>query len=577
MPARPASILAGLALAALASAACVEAPPPAHGVPALTGVAHPEPARCLSIVAWNDLHGQLGPDDPLVDTGRLPAGGVVALADQVADVRATGDAVVLLDAGDLFTGPLASTMAEGAPVIEAYRILGVDAAAIGNHEFDFGPVGYEAVTARPGLGDEAGREGPRGALLARMAEAPFPFLSANLHRTGGAETGWRNHRASVTIRRGGFDVGVVGYTTRDTPTTTLAPNVVGLDFATSAAPRVAAAIRALRAEGSAPVVLLAHASLDGVLPQALGDDTDPLGEVGALMRDLGADLPNVVVAGHRHAWMLGRVRGVPIVSSDQHGVGLARIRYCRPPSGPGGPRLVDVERRLAVATAPPRSALGARVAEAMAPWEARVRPVAEAPVAALSRECANKAPNGTRMGDQVAHATADHVADAAAPPPGTPVVGLVNAGALRAPLPAARVRYADLFNVIPFENTVAACGTTRRGLVRLIDNALRKDSARERFPFGIWGATVRVKRGEGGRLSLVALAIAGEKEGAGDDAPVWLALSDFILTGGDGLLEGVACAPAATSQTRVREAWRALLAREGGGCDGASRSVIVEL
>jgi 5'-nucleotidase len=267
------------------------------------------------------------------------------------------------------------------------------------------------------------------------------------------------------------------------------------------------------------------------------------------------------------------VRGVPIVSSDQHGVGLARIRYCR---GPGGPSLVDIERRVAVASSPPRSALGAQVAHAMAPWEERVRSLAEAPVAVLGKGCASKAPNGTRMGDQVARATAERVADAAAPPPGAPVVGLVNVGALRAPLPAAEVRYKDLFNVLPFENTVAACGTTRRGLVRFIENALRKDSSRERFPFGIWGATVRVKRGEGGKLSLAALSIEGEQAVAGDDAPVWLALSDFILTGGDGLLDGVTCAPAATSQTRVREAWRALLAREGGGCEGASRTVMVE-
>jgi len=274
--------------------------------------------------------------------------------------------------------------------------------------------------------------------------------------------------------------------------------------------------------------------------------------------------------------MLGRVRGVPIVSSDQHGVGVARIRFCREQAGPGAPRLIDVERRLAVASSPPRSALGAKVAEAMAPWEARVKPVAEAPVARLGKACSNKAPNGTSMEDQVARATAERVADASAPPPGVPVVGLVNAGSLRTSLAAGEVRYADLFEVLPFENTVAVCGTTRRGLVRFIENALRKDSARERFPFGIWGAAVRVKRGEGGSLSLAALAIDGEKDGAGDDAPVWLALSDFILTGGDGLLDGVRCAPAVTSQTRVREAWRALLAREGGGCDGPSRTVHVE-
>ena len=167
------------------------------------------------------------------------------------------------------------------------------------------------------------------------------------------------------------------------------------------------------------------------------------------------------------------VRGVPIVSSDQHGVGLARIRYCRG-ADERAPRLADIERRVAVATTPPRSELGAQVAAAVAPWEAKVKPVAEAPVATLAKECAPRALNGAAMGDQVARATAERLADAAAPPAGVPIVGLVNTGALRGPLPAGVVRYGDLFTVFPFENTVAACGTTRRGLVRFIENAIRE-------------------------------------------------------------------------------------------------------
>ncbi len=493
-------------------------------------------------------------------------------------MRATGDTVVVLDAGDLFTGPLASTMAEGAPVIEAYRILGVDAAAIGNHEFDFGPVGYQAITAPPGLGDEAGAAGPRGALLERMAAASFPFLSANLHRKGGAPTGWPKHRASARIQRDGFDVGVVGYTTQDTPTTTLKLNVSDLDFATGAAASVAAAVRELRAAGSSPVVLLAHASIEGELPQSLDDAADHKGELATLMAQLGPDVPDLIVAGHRHAWMVGKLRGVPIVSSDQHGVGLARIRYCRDASST--PRLQEIERRVAMATAPPRTALGAQAAAAMAPWEEKVKAIAQAPVATITRECAPKGLNGAAMGDQIARATAEHVADAAAPPPGVPVVGLVNSGALRAPLPAGQARFGDLFTVFPFENTVAACGTTRAGLVRLIENAIKKDSSRERFPFGIAGAKLRLERGSDGRLTLLGVAIEGEKKGAPDDAPVWLALPDFVLFGGDALLTGVTCAPSATSQTRVREAWRALLAREqsGGGarCDGPAPNVMVE-
>jgi 5'-nucleotidase len=530
-------------------------------------------ARCLSVVGWNDLHGQLGADEPLIDTGRVPAGGVVALADQLSAIRATGDTVVVLDAGDEFTGPLASTMAEGAPVVEAYRLLGVDAAALGNHDFDFGPVGNDRVTAPPGVGDEAGADGPRGALLQRMAEASYPFLSANVQKKGGAPPGWPRLKAWTLIERNGFKVGVVGYTTQETPSTTLKPNVADLDFATGAAARVAQAIRAARDAGAAPVVLLAHASIEGDLPSSLGDSAAHTGELAKLTADLGADRPDVIIAGHRHAWMLGRVSGVPIVSSDWRGIGLARLRFC--PGSGGAPSLSSVERRTAMAVTPPVSELGVRVAAAMAPWVQKVKAVAAAPLGTLPRVCEPKAPGGTAFADQAARAQVEGVASAAAPPAGVPVVGLTNIGSLRSSIGPGPVTFEDAFAVFPFENTVAVCGTTRAGLARFLENGLRKDASRDRFPLGIWGARVKVKRTAERTLALVSLEIDGQARDMKDDAPVWLAISDFMLGGGDDLLAGVTCAPAVTSQLRVRDAWRRVIEREKS-CDGGSKNVFLE-
>ena len=72
-------------------------------------------------------------------------------------------------------------------MIAAYNALGYTAAAIGNHEFDFGPVGAAATPRTPA-------DDPRGALKARAAAAAFPFLAANLLDTAtdtelGAEPG----------------------------------------------------------------------------------------------------------------------------------------------------------------------------------------------------------------------------------------------------------------------------------------------------------------------------------------------------------------------------------------------------
>jgi len=533
---------------------------------------------CLSIVAWNDVHGQLAPDEPVMDTGRLPAGGVVALADEVASIRATGDTVVVLDAGDLFTGPLESTLAEGAPIIDAFAAIGVDAAAIGNHEFDFGPAGYAQAMAKPGVGDEAGADGPRGALFARMASAPFPFLSANLHRVGGAATGWRGHKPSTSIDRGGYRVGVVGYTTQETPTTTLKPNVEGLDFASGAGKSVAESVRALRASGAAPIILLAHASLEGELPQSLDDPKDPrgekrVGEIATLLASMGDDLPDAIVAGHRHAWLLGRVKGIPIVSSDQHGVGLARLRYCALPRDAGPPALQSIERRAAIAHSPPLTPLGAKVEAVVAPWRAAVKKEADAIVAKIPRTCLAQGLNGTAFGEQVARSVAERVSDAAKPPEGVPVVAVINSGGLRAPLLAGPLRFADLFAAFPFENAVSVCATTKAGLARMLGNASSKSSTRERFPFGIAGARVKLKRTPAGTLQVASVDVKGAEK---DTDRVWLAIPDFLLWGGDAFLDGVTCTSTATSATRVRDAWRALLEREQGGCDGAPKNLAIE-
>ena len=576
----------GVVVLALTIAACGRPSSPSMGMPRPATIDEGTPVpRCLSIAAWNDMHGQLTPDEVQVDATRVPAGGVIAMADQVALLRATDDAVVVLDAGDLFTGPLVSTVAEGAPIIDAYNTMGVDAVAIGNHEFDFGPVGYARVIAPGNVGDEAGADGPRGALFARMAAAHFPFLSANLRGTAGRPLSWPLKRASARIHRGGFDVGVVGYTTVETPVTTIAANVSGIDFATDAAASVAIEIRALRATGAAPVVLLAHASLDGLLPQDLDGvvDADPkgvrrTGELAALVDAIPlGDRPDVIVAGHRHQWMLGRVRGVPIVSSDQHGVGLARIRFCHS-AGDATPVLERIERRVAMSSGSPASPLGVAVALAVAPWQAKVQAEADAIVATLAQPCPSRAPNGTALEEQNARAVAEHASAAGSPPAGVPVVAIINSGSLRAPLRAGPLRYAEVFATSPFENGIAVCATTRAGLARVLANSVSAPDARERLTFGIAGAKVTLQRSLDGRLTVQRIVVDGDadrpKIPPRDRDPIWLAFPDFILSGGDALLDGVSCSTTATSPLRVRDAWRTVIAREQA-CDGPPKNIIV--
>src|SRR6185503_16933208 len=151
--------------------------------------------------------GQLEPRTWDWSEGR-PVGDAAALKpwfDSLA--RACGCTTLRLDAGDEMQGTALSNASFGRATIDAMNALGIDAAAIGNHEFD-----WSVDTLR-----------------ARMREARYPFLSANItNSAGNARPEWAKPWTVVT--KGNVKIAVIGLTTITTPTTTSPRNVLGLAF-----------------------------------------------------------------------------------------------------------------------------------------------------------------------------------------------------------------------------------------------------------------------------------------------------------------------------------------------------------
>ena len=65
-------------------------------------------------------------------------------AQRVADPE-----LLLLDAGDGFQGDPMANARLGQATVDAFALLGVDAAAVGNHEFDHGPCLPDVCTDPP--------------------------------------------------------------------------------------------------------------------------------------------------------------------------------------------------------------------------------------------------------------------------------------------------------------------------------------------------------------------------------------------------------------------------------------------
>lgn len=502
-----------VALAALACLLCA-----LLGACATTGAPRPATDKVvLSIVGTSDLHGH-------VRALPLLAGHLAGLRRERAEA---GGGVVLVDAGDMFQGTLESNLEEGASVVAAYAALGYDAAAIGNHEFDFGPVGPRATAKAPG-------DDPRGALLARIAQAPFPFLSANLRRSDdGRHPGVGV--PSVLLERAGVKVGVIGVTTEATPFTTIAANFAGLAVAPLAA-SIAAEARSLRARGAAVVVVAAHAGgrcTDFDDPDDLATCTGDQ-EIMAVARALDPGLVDVIVAGHTHQAIAHRVAGIAVVQSYALGVAYGRVdvavdrrtghvlsvsihpprRLCSDPAASPEAGCAAVDGRGAAIA--PDGALAAALAPSLARADAlRGRLLGPELGGPFTPRRRGENPLGNLFTDLMLRARPD--ADAA----------VINGGGLRAELPAGPLRYGALYEAFPFDNRFARIRLRADQLAAILAAALAGDGA-----FISLGGLTAEARCDGPVLRVTLLK---DERPLAPDATIEVLASDFMATGGDRL------------------------------------------
>ena len=117
------------------------------------------------------------------------------------------DAYLILSGGDSWTGPAISTWFQGESMIEVMNAMHYDAAAIGNHEFDFTIDG----------------------MLARFDQADFPYLSANI-RLKGTDSIPDYIQPYELIQVEEVTVGIIGLTTQTASYSTFPTYVEHLDF-----------------------------------------------------------------------------------------------------------------------------------------------------------------------------------------------------------------------------------------------------------------------------------------------------------------------------------------------------------
>lgn len=422
----------------------------------------------LTILHFNDDY-QLA----AVDGGK--AGGLDRLAAVVKQYRGRERPTLLLFAGDLISPSVESSVFKGAQLIQGLNLLGVDAATLGNHEFDYGP-------------DE---------LEDRIVESRFPWVASNTFASGLRPFPGTRH--FLILNAGGVTIGIIGLLTEETATSS-SPGAITFGNPVAVA---RALIPVLRRNGAQVIIALTHLRV--------GDDQELLRQVPEI---------DLVIGGHEHDPLTATVGGrlIAKAGSDAKWLGVTRLALdgsrrathdliTIDEKTPSDPAMAALVKRY---TDQLSKELDAVIGETTVPLDAR-NTVVRAQESAL----------GNFIADVMRTATQSDLA-------------ITNGGGIRtnALFPAGRITRKDVFAWLPFGNVVVKVAVPGSAVRAALENGVSQvEAGGGRFP-QVSGLryTFNPTRPAGSRIVEVRVG----DQPIGDTTIYTVATNDFMFRGGDG-------------------------------------------
>lgn len=488
------------------------------------------PVVALKILALNDFHGHLKPppggfrvSDPRIPGAgiALPAGGAEHLASAVKALKAQSPNVVMVAAGDLVgASPLLSALFHDEPTIESLGLMGLDLAAVGNHEFDEGAAELLRLQ-RGGCHPQDGCKGPTPFTGAR-----FQYLAASTIDTA---TGQPLLPAYAIKRYGGVPVGFIGLTLKATPRIVAPAGVAGLVFKDEAE-TVNALVPELKRQGVATVVVLIH---EGGEPTGGHDECPGIsGPIVDIVNKLDLAV-GVVVSGHTHQAYNCRIAGKLVTSAHRYGTLLTEIDLTL--DGRSGALLASQATNHIVRH--DRHGKDAAQTALIGRYEALAAPLAQRVVGRITQAytaAGNEAGEST-LGRLVADA---QLAATAAKDKGGAQIAFTNPGGLRAPLlpgPGSTVRYEDVFASQPFSNELVTMTLTGEELKALLErqfgDAVPEHPRLLQVSRG-FGYAFDPRRPRGERVLPGSLKLNGRTIAPAE--PLRITVNSYLAGGGDG-------------------------------------------
>ena len=458
----------------------------------------------LTVLHTNDFHARFEPISKY-DSGCSSEdntegkcfGGSARLVTAVEAARGRAENSILVSGGDQFQGTLFYTYYKGKLAAEMMNKMGYDAMTVGNHEFDDGPE----------------------VLRGFMDALNFPVLMSNADFSAEPLLAGKLQKSTV-INVNGTLVGLIGLTPQDTDElASPGKNVIFTDPSEA----VQHQVDALTGAGVGIIIVLSHS----------GYGTDQ--EVAA--NTTGVD---IIVGGHSNTLLSNtsdRAKGpyptmvgdTAIVQAYAYGKFLGELNATFDDAGnlisaTGEPLVMD-------GTVVEDAGTVARIAEAAGPLEEIRNKVVASTTAAIDGDRGSCRAVECQMGNLVADAMVDRVADQGV------TIAIQNGGGVRASIDAGEVTMGEVLTVLPFQNSLATMQLTGAGVIAALENGVSQaEDGAGRFPqvSGIrftWDASIAPNEG---RVVEVLVNDGGNWVPIDPDGVYGVVTNNYMRSGGDG-------------------------------------------
>jgi 5'-nucleotidase len=519
----------------------------------------------LDLLALNDFHGNLEVVPSTSSSGRInntPAGGVAYLArllrSERAKSRAAGATPITVAAGDLIgASPLLSAAFHDEPTIKAMNRIGLQVAAVGNHEFDEGWRELRRMQRGGCLPDGTGENGQNSCPGGTGFDgADFQYLGANVKwKDQGSRRRPTVFPATRVVDVKGVKVGFIGMTLEGTDSIVSQAGIREIDF-TDEVRTANALVPKLRERGVESIVVLLHEGLVPGDPSGYNDCYKPVGPALDISRALKPAI-DAVVTGHTHQpynCVVQDPKGQPrlVTSAASFGRMVSKLHLLIDPDTKDIVRPAAFAENMIVENESVTPVPG--LVDMVERYKELVEPIANEVIGSIqgtdtiSRDAD---PNGgdSALGNLIADAQR---ADESVVTAGgeAPVIALMNPGGIRADLlenANGDITYGAAFSVQPFNNFLVSMDLTGAQIRAVLNeqwNGANGDTAGSFFKIlQVSGLTYTWDESEAGLTGADAivpgsLQLDADGDGVGE-APILdgttyrVVANNFIADGGD--------------------------------------------